>query len=304
MNIPTIEPNKHIGILFQPRSGSHVVRHFLSSVTNNIDLGEVFNPVCYSGKNRLSRLNTELVGNRKLINSLNDAQEIVTSEEIKNKALPDAIANIETLKVENELNNHTIFTIHSSGYYQYRPELFKNLADANYIQYIRLERADVLTSYLSIETARETKNWHRLFDSNQLPEDFPTELPLQRMQISIEHLVDRLKVYVNTCIDIDEYFPNVPTIYYEQFQYNVANLRNMFNGVPKKIVSIPYLKIGTNYKEWIDNIDEVENVYEQFVNEHKEYFPQYFGKLPHIKIPASQGRQPRDLSQLQMAVGI
>ena len=114
----------------------------------------------------------------------------------------------------------------------------------------------------------------------------------------------RIRMYLENDKDIDKYFSDIPTIYYEQFQNNVNNLRNLFEGIPKKIVSNPYTKLGINYKEYVENIDEIEDYYEQFVNDNKEYFPQYFGKLPHITIPSSQGRQPRDLSQLKMAVGI
>jgi hypothetical protein len=39
-----ILPNKHTGIIFDPRSGSHVLREFLSSVTDSINVGELFNP--------------------------------------------------------------------------------------------------------------------------------------------------------------------------------------------------------------------------------------------------------------------
>jgi hypothetical protein len=70
----------------------------------------------------------------------------------------------------------------------------------------------------------------------------------------------------------------------------------LFTGIPKQLVSFPVNKFSGNYKDLVTNIDEIEEFYEDFVNEHKEYFPQYFGKLPHIEIPKSQGSRPYNLS--------
>jgi len=305
MNISTIDPNKHIGILFEPRSGSHVVRYFLSNITNRANLGETFNPLNGNTVEKLEFTNkTFLKGNSKFVDTLVGLRVEITDELIKNISLPEAITNLKTLKVEAELNNYTTFSIYPTGYAKFMPEFLNHLASADDIQCIRLERADVLTSILSSIMAIKNNNWHYAADNNIMPIEYLSNLKLEKIKILIEPLEFRLNSYVEKCMCIDKYFPNVTTIYYEQFQNNVTNLRNMFNGIPKKIISIPYLKLGINYKEWIKNLDEVEDFYEHFVNEHKEYFPQYFGKLPHVKIPVSQGRQPRDLSQLQMAVGI
>ena len=312
LTIPTLEKNKHVGILFTARSGSHVLRHFISTITDKKNLGEPFNPIGFISREELKIVNTLLKGETKIESSTADLQGNMTSENIKNIMLPESISNLKIFKKEAELNNYTVCSIHCEGYYDFAPELFRHLAEEDTMQFIRLERADLLTAILSSKIAKDTNKWHNpSIDGTPLtekqrntPQNPSPELPLKKVEVSINYLKKRLYTYIQRCNYVDQYFPDVPTIYYEQFQNNVANLRNMFNGIPKKIISIPYLKLGINYKEWIENIDEIEDYYEQFVNENKEYFPQYFGRLPHIKIPASQGRQPKDLSQLKMAVGI
>jgi len=287
-----ILPNKHIGIVFDPRSGSHVLREFLSSVTESINLGELFNPGRSNDKYDIYT-NSLLKGNRNfsyLGISKPNILDLDTCEQ-------DDSENIETLKVEAEFSNYIVFSINSIPYGTRRENLFKKLINSNVIQCIRLKRADLLSSILSIYFARTNNIWHRMDQTKiiRAPEI---------LKIPMDYIIERLKINLEVDKDIDKYFPDIPTIYYEQFQNNLHNLRNLFDGIPKKIVSNSYTKLGINYKNHVENIDEIEDYYEQFVNDNKEYFPQYFGKLPHITIPSSQGRQPRDLSQLKMAVGI
>ena len=284
--------NKHTGIIFDPRSGSHVLREFLSSVTDRINLGELFNPGRSNNEYDIYT-NSLMKGNRNFsylgISNL-DTLDLNTCEQDDNE-------NIETLKVEAGFSNYVVFSINSLPYGTRRENLFKKLINSNIIQCIRLKRADLLSSILSIYFARTSNIWHRK-DQTEI-----IHVP-ETLKIPMDYIVERLKINLEIDKDIDKYFSDIPTIYYEQFQNNLHNLRNMFEGIPKKIVSNPYAKLGINYKNHVENIDEIEDYYEQFVNDNKEYFPQYFDKLPHIIIPASQGRQPRDLSQLKMAVGI
>jgi len=287
-----ILPNKHIGIVFDPRSGSHVLREFLSSVTESINLGELFNPGRSNNEYDIYT-NSLLKGNRNfsyLGISKSNILDLDTCEQ-------DDSENIETLKVEAEFSNYIVFSINLFRYGTRRENLFKKLINSNIIQCIRLKRADLLSSILSIYFARTNNIWHRMDQTKII------HVP-ETLKIPMDYIIERLKINLEIDKDIDKYFPDIPTIYYEQFQNNLHNLRNMFDGIPKKIVSNPYTKLGINYKNHVENIDEIEDYYEQFVNDNKEYFPQYFDKLPHITIPASQGRQPRDLSQLKMAVGI
>jgi hypothetical protein len=295
MNKISILTNKHTGIIFTPRSGSHVLREFLSSVNNTINGGEIFNPTVISNVKEDNLNNFLLKGNRKFRHlglSNDDSINLKTCEQ-------DDIENIETLTLEASLSNYFVFTINSTGYQttEYRENILKRLANSNNIQCFRLKRADVLWSFLSIWFARISQIWHQPYENINVYKPESLKIPLG-------YIIKRLQMDLENDKDIDKYFPDIPTIYYEQFQNNVNNLRNLFEGIPKKIVSNPYTKLGINYKEYVENIDEIEDYYEQFVNDNKEYYPQYFGKLPHVTIPASQGRQPRDLSQLKMAVGI
>lgn len=284
--------NKHIGIIFKPRSGSHVLREFLSSVTNSINLGELFNPAQGTDIDFLENKNSFLVGNRKFIwSDLNN--EIANLKNTDN----DDTENLKTLELEASLNNYFVFSINPIPYKIYRENLFKKLKKSENIQYIRLERLDVLSYILSIYFAQSSKIWHRTNPNENIYKPKTTK-------ISLDWIIERLNINLETDKDINKYYPDLSTIYYEQFQNNIHNLRNLVDGVPKKIVSNPYIKIGIDYKEYVENINEIEDYYEQFVNDNKKYFPQYFGKLPHITIPSSQGRQPRDLSQLQLAVGV
>lgn len=288
--------NKHTGIIFDPRSGSHVLREFLSSVTDSINLGELFNPGRSNNEYDIKHdeyTNSLMKGNRYfsyLGISKPDILDLDTCEQDDNE-------NIETLKVEASFDNYSVFSINSYLYGNRRGNLFAKLINSNIIQFFRLKRADLLSSILSIYFARTSDIWHRK-DQTEI-----IHVP-ETLKIPMDYIIERLKINLEIDKDIDKYFSDIPTIYYEQFQNNIHNLRNLFDGIPKKIVSNPYIKLGINYKNHVKNIDEIEDYYEQFVNDNKEYFPQYFDKLPHIIIPASQGRQPRDLSQLKMAVGI
>jgi len=297
MNKIKISRDKHTGIIFDPRSGSHVLRNFFAEVNNTINVGELFNPArLLSPADAVldEQVKNFMKGNRSFsylrIKSESDIVDLNSCEQDDNE-------NIETLKVEAGFSNYFVFSINSVPYGIRRENLFKKFINSDSVQLIRLKRADLLSSILSIYFARTSKIWHKT-DPNQIISTPET------LKIPMEYIVERLKLNLEVDKDIDKYFPDIPTIYYEQFQNNIHNLRNLFEGIPKKIVSNPYTKLGISYKKHVENIDEIEDYYEQFVNDNKEYFPQYFGKLPHITIPASQGRQPRDLSQLKMAVGV
>jgi hypothetical protein len=170
------------------------------------------------------------------------------------------------------------------------PELSTLIANHKDTQFLRLERADVLYSVLSIEVARKSGIWHHVpSEGLQKKQIDPFSIPLNVIH---QHLMD----YIHEQDEINKEFGGAPIIYYEQFQHSIGTIREIFDGIPKKIISLPFERSGNNYKSLILNIDEIDDHYEMFVNKHQEHFPQYFNKLPHIKIPASQGRQPRDLS--------
>lgn len=284
-----VEDNKHIGLLFQPRSGSHVVRHYLSTVTNKFNLGELFNPKSDSGNRRIV---TSLENEEEYLHVERDPKYIINSE----NRIADVKDNINILHAAESKNRLGVCGITVGNYIDILPEVSVMLKSTK-MQFIRLERADVLSSILSIHIAVISGQYHKTEDNT--PNLLKLESDSQfKLKFDLDSFRDNLVHYATCYKAIPNYFGDVPTIYYEQFQNNIHNLRNMFEGIPKQIVSNPYSKLGKNYKEFIVNIDDVEDVYEQFVNENKECFPQYFGKLPHIKIPKSQGRQPRDLSLL------
>jgi hypothetical protein len=170
------------------------------------------------------------------------------------------------------------------------PEFSEKLALTPNLQLIRVRRADVLYSIISHKTSHLTGEFHLKSDTSRARQnDINFEISLFELEESLTRLVNEEK-------HMDTYFPNVPIIYYEEFQESPVKLTRKFTGVPIRMISVGTVRFMGNHKTNVTNIDEVEDFYEKFVNEHKEYFPQYFGKLPHVKIPASQGRQPRDLS--------
>jgi hypothetical protein len=162
MNKISILPNKHTGIIFTPRSGSHVLREFLSSVNNTINGGEIFNPVLSSNTMEDNLDDFLLKGNRKFRHlglSNDDSINLKICEQ-------DDIENIETLTLEASLSNYFVFTINSTGYQttEYRENILKRLVNSNNIQCFRLKRADVLWSFLSIWFAGINKIWHQPYD--------------------------------------------------------------------------------------------------------------------------------------------
>jgi hypothetical protein len=277
-----IQPKKHIGLIFQPRSGSHVVRHYISEVTDRLNFGELFNPISNVSNYKLKR--EPFTG----FEYIEYEKTSIVKKEI-NEKLDEAKKRVDWL---NDLSNEDRYGIAGIYLRAFKPDIpsaVKIINGIKDIQFIRLDRADVLTSVLSLHFAEETGNFHNpvLQDKNHNP-IYKTE----RVEIPVEKISLRLEEYVETQNIIKTLFPNIPTIYYEQFQNNVANLRNIFSGIPKYIANVPFNKLSKNYKELASNLNEIEDFYEQFVFEHQEFFPQYFGKIEGICIPSGQGRQP------------
>jgi hypothetical protein len=199
-----------------------------------------------------------------------------------------SLGNLEVLNTLHEKDIHAVFSVLLRSFSDEFPQLVTKLASNPDIQFIRLERADVLYSIISVMLAIKSEIWHNSSASY-------LERPHTSEDLSLPALNSMLIDYINGYRDIENNF-SAPIIYYEQFQHRVTNILNLVDGVPKVIHPARVNKFSGNHKELVINLEEVEDFYEQFVNEHKEYFPQYFGKLPHIQIPACQGRQPRDLS--------
>lgn len=282
MSAITITPDKHLAIIFTPRSGSHVLQEYISTVTNMFNCGELFSPkmnirldISDGEEPRMVSADTKRPGMPYL--EYDTREEIVAEMSVRQKAVDEVAATGRLVVVKMALHMC--------------PNITEGLIATNKFQFINLDRADLLYSLISHVLSIEEVDYH-----NVSPGAVAVAKKRKSHHMPLDDLHRALTNYIMRQKYIKKYFPNIQTMYYEEFQDSASKLRNLITGIPKQIVSIPYNKFLGNHKDLITNLDEVEDFYEQFVNEHKEYFPQYFGKLPHVKIPASQGRQPRDLS--------
>ena len=281
----SIDRTKNIGILFQPRSGSTVLQYYLSTVLNALNLDELFNFLIPNEKyvNRVVNLfAAHNLGSVPI--------EVVNSKHSDTNAQTDPWARQLIINRITELSKISVNKIYVNSYFKYAPTFSKDIHQNN-IQFIDLTRADILYSIISNFVSKEVGQFHSYSETSvlRIPEDKQFKFP-------INDFITILETYIAQRIHVKEYFPDAPTLYYEQFQNSPAQIRMLFSGIPKSIVSIPYNKFVGNHKNHIENLKEIEDCYEQFVNQYKEYFPQYFNDLPGITIPSSQGKQPRNLS--------
>lgn len=293
-----IDQTKHVGIIFQPRSGSHVLQHYLATVAEMYNSGEIFNLTMNLKLNVPSDGRDPYMGPTDLI----DPAALYLS--LRGASLAAEIAaRRKAITALGATGRRTVFKLWPGAWMKPYPEVSEELAGSPEYQFIILQRADVLYSLISFAVS----SMGGTVATTASLSDFHNKTTIARPKImtatylALDWLKYKLSAYIEEQAHIARYFKDAPTIYYEEFQDSPAKLRKMFTGVPSEIVSIPYSKFLGNHKDIITNLAEVEDLYEQFVNEHKEYFPQYFGKLPHIQIPACQGRQPRDLSKIQLA---
>lgn len=272
-------PNKHIGIIFQPRSGSTVLRSFLKESTTNYDAGELFNHEVKT---------TEIF----IIN--NEPQFIHHGKNLQGGLPPNMLYErsekyLTYLSELTSIDRYLTFGIYLQSFMDHYPELIAQLSMRRDVQYFQLERADLLYSIISVSVSSLTKQFHNNITKNNsrmvkrdLPKFF---VPVEEVERGCRRYIDKQKL-------IKKHFNQLPTLYYEQFQLRPANLMNLFRGIPKRLVSLSVNKFIGNYKDSVLNLDEIEDFYEQFVNDHIEFFPQYAGKIPSLNIPESQGRQP------------
>jgi LPS sulfotransferase NodH len=283
MNKITIEPNKHIAFIIQPRSGSSVLRDYLSKLLNYGNAGELLN-------HNVTTVDIE-IKNNEIVKWEHLDHNIPPSEDMTIDDLTlRSYNNLNTLTQLSEIKKYCIFTVLVRSFRERGSDILTKLKERNDIQFIRQERADVLYSILSIAMSVQTREFHNT-DPNIIK-----KRELKRGKLNIDGIMYHLNMYVEERKLIKEYFSDIPVVYYEQFQMSPARMMDMFNGIPKKIISLSTSKFSENYKdrEIITNIDEIEDLYEQFVNDHIEYFPQYSGEH-QITIPAHQGRQPKIL---------
>jgi hypothetical protein len=283
MNKITIEPNKHIAFIFQPRSGSTVLRDYLCTVLQYYNASELLN-------HNVNAVDIE-IKNNEIVKWIHPDPKIPPSKEMTVDELTlRSYFYLNKLTELTEIKKYCVFSVLPQSFEERGPDILTKLKERNDIQVIRQERADVLYSILSAFMSIDTYDFHN---------NDPTTIKkreLKRGKLNINIILEYLNRYVEERKLIKEYFPDIPVVYYEQFQMSPFRMMDMFNGIPKKIISLSTSKFSENYKdkEIITNIDEIDDLYEEFVNDHIEYFPQYSGEH-QITIPAHQGRQPKIL---------
>lgn len=287
-----IKPDKHVSIVFDPRSGSHVLSHLLSELSDKLNLGEYFN---FTVQEHSVTINQE--NKTAALGGSNAGQQIDLTDDEKKRA---AESRLQILNELTAISKYAVCKVLPYSYINVIPDLSARLYERNDMQFIRLLRADVLYGYISVRMCNQTGIWHSPNNERN------TTAKLGHRDYRMIHLpIEEIEIFLNRYVRIEKhietYFPNIPAIYYEEFQTSPLSVLKKFIGIRKELVSIPFNKFVGNYKEQISNIDEVEDFYEQFVNEHAEYFPQYFGEVPNLTIPQYQGRQPRNLLQTEMS---
>lgn len=275
----TLVPNKHIGVIFQPRSGSTLLRHYLKYLLNYVDTGEMFNLLVEEAKLEFKGNNVRLVNGGELRQIKTDKQ----SNRVR------ALGHLNTLDKLTSIDKYCIFGIYTQSYQSYFPELSHLLAKRSDVQFFKLDRADFLYSLISAWVSKITGKFHSL---TQIENATLKERKINSFLYPLEELEWQLTNYIISVDHINHYFPNLKTIYYEEFQTKPSNIMNLFNGVPKKLLSLTMNKFIGDYKEKVLNLTEIETYYENFVNQYPDYFPQYHNKLPNIIIPSCQGKQP------------
>jgi hypothetical protein len=284
MNKVTIEPNKHIAFIIQPRSGSSVLRDYLSKTLNYKNAIELLN-------HNVSTIEVEIKNNEIVKWQKPDPKNPRPDPSMTNDDLTlRSFNNLNTLTQLTEINQYCIFTVLVRSFRERGPDILTKLKNRTDIQFIRQERADILYSMLSAFMSMDTDDFHNTD---------PTSIKKREIKpgkLNLDSVREYLNMYIEERKLIKQYFPNIPVIYYEQFQMSPVKMMDMFDCIPKKIVDLSSSKFAENLKdkEITTNISEVEDLYEEFVNEHIEYFPQYSGEH-QITIPAHQGRQPKIL---------
>lgn len=276
MNIPIhIEPNKHICIFFQPRSGSTALRSYLVNTIPNLqNLEEFFNLfVQYKFEYRNNKFHRT------------EFKSINFSEEEKKIKIQNRLRHLDSC-TKNQL--FCVFTAFIQSYMNESPELTSVLVNRPDTQSFYLDRADVLTALLSTEVAYRTRVFHNFKGSQN------NTRSIDSFSVGIPRIKKRLENYLQSVAELNKVAPGIQKIYYEYFQLTPGNISNLFSGITNPVVApdVNRFEDQVNYKDYIINIDEIENLYHDFVNNNIEYFPQYCGQAPMIQIPEFQGRQP------------
>lgn len=264
-----IEKNKHIGIIFRPRSGSTVLRKYLSVVLDYVNLSEYFN-------HKVIGATVTINNNEVYVDHIGDpTPDFVTANELIQRD-NDRLGVLDELA---KIKKYAVYNIFMSGCMDNHPELIKKLSQRTDTNFFLLERSDLLYSFISARLALISGIWHNnAYDHNHVLLD----RNLSKIIFPVEAIVKRLNEYVAEKKLLNESFKNLPVIYYEQFQQNPSNMMNLFEGIPKKIIDIGINKFSGDHRELVSNLDEIESIFNEFVQKHIEYFPQYQEKLETV----------------------
>ena len=280
-----IRPDRHIGLLFNARTGSTVLRNYFKQVLKFVDLAEMFN-------HYVKRVKIDFSGEPQFVFDFTDTRSY-DDQETNIQISLDCLKNLTELTRRKKFS---VFGVLFESWYCAFPELTEMLSARDDIQFIDLRRGDVLYGLLSTQVSLLSEQFHNDFNIGQ--KVVAKKRNVEPFEFSLDDLETGLWKYRNHCEIVAKHFPNTPVLYYEQFQRTPANLMNLFSGIPKRICSVNVTKFEGNYKDLVTNLDEVEDFYANFVCENPECFPQYFGYVPYIEIPKSQGWQPNFESKL------
>ena len=265
INLPK---DKHIGLIFEPRSGSHAFRNYISPSLGHLDLKEFLNPHIRPSKFIIDKNKKSL---QIIVNQRNgewlDESDMNTENFDKMVASDWIDTQLATLDDMASIDHFSIFSILIKNTLSYHPTVLEKIKNNPNIFLIRLKRIDVLYGLISLEICKYTNIWHNFNQENT----FSRENIKGKLNIPLDVIKDHLEMYIRSEYVIKETFGDIPVIYYEQWQNNIRNLNKILN-IPNKILSVDYQKFTGNYKNLISNLAEIENYYKEFVIEHSEYF--------------------------------
>jgi hypothetical protein len=259
-----ILPNhKHIGLIFEPRSGSTAFRNYVAPLLNFIDLEEFLNPHKIPPKLVIDK------NKRSTAVIVDQKSGIFIDKQIVDKTVSNDWINTQLTTLDDmaSIGHYSIFGLLIKNTISDHPVVLEKIKNNSNIFFLRLKRIDVLYGIISLEISKFTDIWHNLDQENT----FNRENIQGKLFVPLDLIKYHLELYIKSEQVIKEIVGEIPVIYYEQWQNNIRNLNKILN-LPNKLVSVDYQKFAGNYKDIISNIDEIEDYYKEFVNKHSEYF--------------------------------
>ena len=184
MNKVTIEPNKHIAFIIQPRSGSSVLRDYLCEILHYNNAGEILN-------HNVETIDIEIKNNKIVKWEHADKGSRPAPDEPNDNLTQRSYDHLNTLTQLTEIKEFCIFTVLVRSFRDSGPAILQKLKERNDIQFIRQERADVLYSILSAFMSINSGEFHNT-DPNIIK-----KRELKRGEIDINLVLRLLNLYVN-----------------------------------------------------------------------------------------------------------